>query len=97
MSVPTCKTQSTALTAYSQSTVLGAVAISIAILVLTDDKLPASEVFGKITDGSGWHSTGFSYLIGYLSIAWSFTDYDATVRLCYMVLVDMVSHTRRRT
>ncbi|CAG9984411.1 unnamed protein product [Clonostachys byssicola] len=58
-----------------------AVAISITILILTEDKLPASEVFGKVIDGSGWNSTGFSYLIGYLSIAWSFTDYDATAHL----------------
>lgn len=49
---------------------LGSAAISIAILVLAPDKLSPSEVFGNIQDGSGWNSKGFSFLIGYLSVAW---------------------------
>ena len=51
-------------------TVLGSAIISIAILVLAPNKLPPSEVFGNIKDGSGWNSKGFSFLIGYLSVAW---------------------------
>jgi hypothetical protein len=56
------------------------VAVTIALLVLTDNKHSASYVFGHVSDGSGWGSRGFSYLIGYLSVAWTMTDYDATVR-----------------
>ena len=51
-------------------TVLGSAAISIAILILVPNKLPAGEVFGHVRDGSGWNSKGFSFLIGYLSVAW---------------------------
>lgn len=63
---------------FLTASVLGSIAISIALLVLTENKLSASEVFGQITDGSGWNSQGFSFLIGYLSVAWTMTDYDAT-------------------
>ena len=49
---------------------LGSAAISIAVLVVVPNKLPASEVFGHVRDGSGWNSKGFSFLIGYLSVAW---------------------------
>lgn len=61
--------------------VLGSVAVTIALLVLTDNKHSASDTFGQVSDGSGWGSQGFSYLIGYLSVAWTMTDYDATVRV----------------
>ncbi|KAH6659532.1 amino acid permease, variant [Truncatella angustata] len=57
---------------------VGSVAISIALLVLLPNKPPASRVFGEVSDGSGWNSKGFSFLIGYLSVAWTMTDYDAT-------------------
>ncbi|OKL56163.1 hypothetical protein UA08_08457 [Talaromyces atroroseus] len=60
---------------------IASVAISIAILVLTPNKLPASKVFGTITDGSGWNNKGLSFLIGYLSVAWTMTDYDATAHM----------------
>ena len=50
--------------------------ISATLLVLTPNKPPASEVFGVIWDGSGWNSKGFSFLIGFLSVAWVMTDYD---------------------
>jgi amino acid transporter len=61
--------------------VAGAVAITIALLVLTKDKHSANYVFGTVEDGSGWDSKGFSFLIGYLSVAWTMTDYDATAHL----------------
>ncbi|CAJ2503778.1 Uu.00g111720.m01.CDS01 [Anthostomella pinea] len=63
------------------SVVIGSVVISIALLVLTPNKLPASEVFGNVIDGSGWNSEGFSFRIGYLSVAWTMTDYDATAHM----------------
>lgn len=61
--------------------VIASIAIAIALLVLTPNKLPASTVFGTVTDGSGWGSRGFSFLVGYLSVAWTMTDYDATAHL----------------
>jgi hypothetical protein len=57
------------------------VAISIAILILTKDKKPASYVFGEIVDKSDWNNFGFAYLIGCLSVAWTMTDYDATTHI----------------
>lgn len=67
--------------------VLGSVAVTIALLVLTDNKHSASYTFGQVSDGSGWGSQGFSFLIGYLSVAWTMTDYDATVRVDTCMLV----------
>ncbi|RYP93603.1 hypothetical protein DL770_000235 [Monosporascus sp. CRB-9-2] len=66
---------------FAPINLLGSLAISIALLVLTPNKLPASEVFGHVIDGSGWNSKGFSFLIGYLSVAWIMTDYDATAHM----------------
>jgi len=61
--------------------VVASIAISIALLTLTPNLLPASQVFGNVTDGSGWGSRGFSFLIGFLSVAWTMTDYDATTHI----------------
>ena len=63
------------------SAVLGSVAISIALLVMTPDKHSARFVFGEVVDNSGWNSRGFSFLLGYLSVAWTMTDYDATAHI----------------
>jgi amino acid transporter len=57
------------------------VVIAIVLLVLTLKEHSARFVFGEVTDGSGWNSRGFSYLIGYLSVAWTMTDYDATAHI----------------
>ncbi|KAI0129112.1 amino acid permease [Xylariales sp. AK1849] len=63
---------------FAPINLIGSIALSIALIVLLPDKPSASQVFGEITDGSGWNSKGFSFLIGYLSVAWTMTDYDAT-------------------
>ena len=44
--------------------VVASVAICIALLVLTPNKQSAAMVFGDFTDGSGWGSKGFSFLLG---------------------------------
>jgi hypothetical protein len=44
--------------------VIASVGICVALLVLTPDKQNASWVFGEVTDGSGWGSKGFSFLLG---------------------------------
>lgn len=61
--------------------VLASLAMVIALLVLTPDKHSASDVFGSVIDGSGWNSKGFSFMIGFLSVAWTMTDYDATTHM----------------
>ncbi|KAE8454010.1 hypothetical protein EG329_007786 [Mollisiaceae sp. DMI_Dod_QoI] len=51
------------------------------LLTLTPNLNSASEVFGNVTDGSNWNSKGFSFMIGFLSVAWTMTDYDATTHI----------------
>jgi hypothetical protein len=46
--------------------VLASIAICIALLMLTPEKQSAKWVFTEITDGSGWGSKGFSFLLGYV-------------------------------
>ncbi|KIW60240.1 hypothetical protein PV05_00472 [Exophiala xenobiotica] len=75
------KTLSQLIRWFAPINILGSVAVTIALLVLTDNKHSASYVFGHVSDGSGWGSRGFSYLIGYLSVAWTMTDYDATAHI----------------
>lgn len=62
------------------STVLATVGICIAILTLTEEKQSAKWVFTNITDGSGWGSKTFSFLLGFISVAWTMTDYDGTTQ-----------------
>lgn len=54
---------------------VASIAICIALLTMTKDLRPASEVFSNVTDGSNWNSKGFSFMIGFLSVAWTMTDY----------------------
>jgi hypothetical protein len=61
-------------------TVLASIAICIAILTLTPEKQSAHWVFTNVTDGSGWGSRTFSFLLGFLSVAWTMTDYDGTTQ-----------------
>ena len=44
--------------------VLASLGICVALLVLTPDKQSAAWVFTNVTDGSGWGSKGFSFLLG---------------------------------
>lgn len=53
----------------------------IALLVKQDDKHSAKYVFTHVESSSGWHPTGFSFLFGFLSVAWTMTDYDATAHI----------------
>ena len=47
--------------------VIASVSICIALLVLTPNKQSATWVFTEVTDGSGWGSKGFSFLLGLVS------------------------------
>ncbi|KAJ5513978.1 hypothetical protein N7463_003530 [Penicillium fimorum] len=57
------------------------VCICIALITLTPNLQPASWVFGNFTDGSGWGSKVFSFFLGFLSVAWTMTDYDGTTHM----------------
>ncbi|KAF9251200.1 hypothetical protein DTO013E5_1789 [Penicillium roqueforti] len=57
------------------------ICICIALLTLTPNLQPASWVFGHFTDGSGWGSKVFSFFLGFLSVAWTMTDYDGTTHM----------------
>ncbi|CAI7579456.1 unnamed protein product [Penicillium glandicola] len=57
------------------------ICICIALLTLTPNLQPASWVFGNFTDGSGWGSKVFSFFLGFLSVAWTMTDYDGTTHM----------------
>jgi hypothetical protein len=37
-------------------------------------------VFTHVTDGSGWGSKLFSFLLGFIAVAWTMTDYDGTTQ-----------------
>ncbi|SPB49430.1 unnamed protein product [Aspergillus niger] len=52
--------------------------ICFALLWFTPNKQPAIWVFTHFTDGSGWGSKVFSFLLGFISVAWTMTDYDGT-------------------
>jgi hypothetical protein len=49
--------------------VIASICICIALLVLTPNKQSATWVFTTVTDGSGWGSKGFSFLLGYAQFA----------------------------
>jgi hypothetical protein len=46
--------------------VIASVAICVALLILTPNKKSARRLFTEVTDGSGWGSKGFSFLLGYV-------------------------------
>ncbi|KAK5107681.1 hypothetical protein LTR62_000916 [Meristemomyces frigidus] len=66
---------------FAPINILATVGICIALLVLTPDKRSAKFVFADIEDHSGWGSRGFSFLLGFLNVAWVMTDYDGTTHM----------------
>ncbi|EME86878.1 uncharacterized protein MYCFIDRAFT_56217 [Pseudocercospora fijiensis CIRAD86] len=66
--------------------VLVLVTCCIALLALAQPsngtpKHDAKYVFTDIHNVSGWTPTGWSFLFGFLSVAWTMTDYDATAHI----------------
>ncbi|KAF4206765.1 hypothetical protein CNMCM8980_000996 [Aspergillus fumigatiaffinis] len=57
------------------------ICICLMLLYLTPDKQSARWVFTHFTDGSGWGSKLFSFLLGFISVAWTMTDYDGTTHM----------------
>jgi amino acid transporter len=66
---------------FAPINILATIGICIALLICTPDKRSASFVFTHFTDDSGWGSKGWSFLLGFLNVAWCMTDYDATTHL----------------
>ncbi|KZF21759.1 amino acid permease, variant [Xylona heveae TC161] len=66
---------------FAPINITASVGICVALLVLTPEKQSARWVFTEVTDGSGWSSKGFSFLLGFLSVAWTMTDYDGTTHM----------------
>lgn len=66
---------------FAPINILATVGICIALLVLTEDKRDASFVFTDFRDGSGYGSKGWSFLLGFLNVAWVMTDYDGTTHM----------------
>ncbi|KAK3074081.1 polyamine transporter tpo5 [Teratosphaeriaceae sp. CCFEE 6253] len=66
---------------FAPINILATVGICIALLVLTPDKRSAKFVFTNVEDHSGWGSKGFSFLLGFLNVAWVMTDYDGTTHM----------------
>ncbi|KAJ6092500.1 hypothetical protein N7486_007789 [Penicillium sp. IBT 16267x] len=66
---------------FAPINIAATIGICIALIYLTPDKMPASWVFTHFTDGSGWGSKVFSFFLGFLSVAWTMTDYDGTTHM----------------
>lgn len=66
---------------FAPINVIASISICITLLLLTPEKQSARWVFTEVTDGSGWGNKGFSFLLGFLSVAWTMTDYDGTTHL----------------
>ncbi|CAK7243576.1 MAG: polyamine transporter tpo5 [Sporothrix thermara] len=56
-------------------------AACITLLVMQKDKHTAKYAFTDVNPTSGWTPPGFSFLFGFLSVAWTMTDYDATAHI----------------
>jgi hypothetical protein len=67
----------------NKMTVFASVGICLIILYFTPEKQSVQWVFTTFTDGSGWGSRIFSFLLGFLSVAWTMTDYDGTTQYVF--------------
>lgn len=52
------------LSPTDRNAVIASIGICIALLILTPNKQSPQWVFTTVTDGSGWGSQGFSFLLG---------------------------------
>ena len=63
---------------------VGATLIIIIVLLATTGRAnmhPASYVFGNVVNQSGWESDGLAFMLGFLSVQWTMTDYDAAAHI----------------
>ncbi|SMQ51534.1 unnamed protein product [Zymoseptoria tritici ST99CH_3D7] len=66
---------------FAPINILATIAICIALPLSTPDLRSWQFVFTDFRASSGWSSIGFSFLLGFLSVAWVMTDYDGTTHL----------------
>ncbi|KAF2211392.1 hypothetical protein CERZMDRAFT_85555 [Cercospora zeae-maydis SCOH1-5] len=66
---------------FAPINILATIGIIVTLLVMTEDKRDAQFVFLDVRDGSGYGSKGFSFLLGFLNVAWVMTDYDGTTHM----------------
>ncbi|KKK21206.1 amino acid permease [Aspergillus rambellii] len=66
---------------FAPINITATICICVILLYNTPDKQPASWVFTHVTDGSRWGSKLFSFLLGFISVAWTMTDYDGTTHM----------------
>lgn len=59
----------------------GTLAMILGLLINTPNKHPASYIFTKVVNQTGWKSDGLAFLLGLLSVQWTMTDYDATAHI----------------
>lgn len=59
----------------------GTLAMIIGLLATTPDKHDASYIFTRVVDQTGWGNDGLAFLLGFLSVQWTMTDYDATAHI----------------
>ncbi|QIW94681.1 hypothetical protein AMS68_000199 [Peltaster fructicola] len=62
------------------------VTCSVALLAMAQpwngtEKNDAAYVFTNVDNTSGWTPDGWSFLLGFLSVSWTMTDYDATAHI----------------
>jgi len=63
------------------------VAACVSLLVMQKDKHSAEYVFTHVEAASGWTPPGFSFLFGFLSVAWTMTEYVPLIFwIAWMVL-----------
>lgn len=53
----------------------------VTLLVMQKNKNSTEFVFREVQPDSGWTPSGFSFLFGFLSVAWTMTDYDAAAHI----------------
>ncbi|OJI99992.1 hypothetical protein ASPVEDRAFT_51273 [Aspergillus versicolor CBS 583.65] len=66
---------------FAPINIAATVIICLVLLYNTPGKQPVGWVFTHVTDGSGWGSKLFSFLLGFISVAWTMTDYDGTTHM----------------
>lgn len=66
---------------FAPINILATIGVCVALLYYTEDKRNWRFVFTDFRDGSGWGNKGFSFLLGFLNVAWVMTDYDGTTHM----------------
>lgn len=68
----------------------------VALLVLQKDKNSASYVFTEVHPDSGWNPPGFSFLFGFLSVAWGKFQHTISRAWCPVSLAMLILTGRLR-